>query len=150
MAAERHRHFVEAYLEDPCATRAHRRAGYRSSGARPANVGYLMRRPEIRAAIEEGQRRYLQAIERDVELIVAELARVAFANIDDVLRLDAEGRVRIDVEAARGHGGLALLRVDDTPCRRRGRKRLRRVVIRLADKLAALDALARHLGLFAA
>lgn len=144
--SSRHRRFVEAFLKRPVVKDAYRKAGF--SPGRQAHTYRLTRRPEVMAAIREGQREHLRAADLVVERIVAAYARVAFATIDDVLEIDADGSVSVDLEMVEGNGALKEFVLDESPKYRSGFKGVRRLKITLASKLDALDALAKHLGLF--
>lgn len=144
---DRQARFVVEYLKEPDAARAYERAGYSSANA-ASHAWRLIRRPDVRKAIEEGQRRLLRPTDKSVERIIAAYARVAFASIDDVLDIGADGSVSVNLPKAKGHPALQEVIVDDRVQYRSGRRRVRRVTITLASKLEALDALARHLGMF--
>lgn len=141
----RHARFVALYLEDFNATQAYLRAGYSPRGAQ-ANACRLLRRPEIEAAVAEGQRRLAASLAIGAERVAREYARIAFANVDDFISVDADGAVRIDLaKADRGkRAGLVDLVVSDGT-----ETRPRQVRIKLG-KLRALDALTKRLDLFGA
>lgn len=134
----RERRFVEEYLVDLNARQAMRRAGYAPS----TNQTEVMNRPPVAAAIEEGiaarRRRTLLTADR----VLQEYARIAFA---DIRRIADFGSGHLKV---RDHGEMsdddaaAIAQVTPAP----GGKGVR---VKLYDKKAALDAIARHLGLFA-
>ncbi len=142
----RHRRFVEAFLKRPVGKEAYRKAGF--SPGRQAHTYRLTRRPEVLAAIKEGQHEHLREANRVVERIVAAYARVAFATIDDVLEIDADGSVSVDLARVESNSALKGFTLDESPKYRSGFKGVRRLKITLASKLHALDALAKHLGLF--
>lgn len=134
----RHRRFVAEYLKDLNATQAYLRAGYAPRGAQ-ANASKLLQRPRVQAAVEAGQQRVAQALEVTVARLAQEYARIAFANVDDFVTVDDDGRVRVDLakaDRAKRAGLLELTVTDD------GEGRPQRVKIKLG-KLQALDALAR-------
>ena len=142
----RQRRFVKAYVARPDGTRAYKQAGYTTKYPGCCATRFI-RNPEIRAAIEDGQRAVLGRAERDVERIVSAFARLAFANIDDVLRVSPDGEVTVDLTNGDVLAAVADVRIDDGGRRRRGWRRTRRIRVTLESKLRALDALARHLGL---
>ncbi len=139
--SDRQRKFVSEYLIHLNATKAAVRAGYSPRSA--ADIGHaLLRRHEavmsaIRAAMEERERRTQVTADR----IVTELARIAFADIRSFADWGPDGV---------GLRALAELSADDTaavaeiygPGAAGGRPKLK-----LHDKRAALELLARHLGL---
>lgn len=139
----RHARFVAEYLEDFNATQAYLRAGYSPRSA-PANASRLLGRPEIAAAVAEGRRRITEALAIGAERMAREYARIAFANIDDFMRVDPDGAVHIDVakaDRAKRAGLVDLIVTEGTETRPR------QVRIKLG-KLRALDALTKRLDLF--
>lgn len=139
----RHARFVALYLEDYNATQAYLRAGYSPRSA-PANASRLLRRPEIAAAIAEGRQRLAASLAISAERVAQEYARIAFANVDDYMTVDADGAVRIDLaKADRGkRAGLVDVVVTEGD-----ERRPRQVRIKLG-KLRALDSLTKRLDLF--
>lgn len=137
---ERQRKFVKEYLVDLNGTQAALRAGYAEDAARKTACR-LLAMPEIAAAVTKAQQPGREKRQISADRVIEELGRMAFADIrrfvdwgpDGVsLRekamLDADDAAAIaDVEAKGSNGKI-------------GR-------IKLYDKLAALNALARHLGM---
>src|SRR5690349_9709974 len=95
----RHERFVAEYLKDGNATQAYVRAGYSSRGAQPS-ASRLLRDPRIEGAIAAGRQRVTQALEVSVERLAQEYAKIAFANINDFVSVDADGRLHIDLTKA--------------------------------------------------
>lgn len=146
------RRFVEEFARDRNAAAAYRRAGYtgRRANAKAAVVGDA---PAVRAAIGAVEREAVREATADAARIVARYATIAFASVADYLVVAPDGTLDADpasVDAER----MSALEAFDVRERRvstnAGGGRIRRIRIRLADKLVALDALARHLGLFVA
>ncbi|MBM3621281.1 MAG: terminase small subunit [Alphaproteobacteria bacterium] len=138
----RHERFVLEFLKDGNATQAYIRAGYSPRGAQPS-ASRLLRQPHIEAAVVTGQRRVAQALEVGVERVGREYARIAFANIDDYIQVEADGRPRIDLEKASRaqRAGIVELKIANHS------KPEQTVTLRLG-KLRALDALTRRIALF--
>jgi phage terminase small subunit len=131
--------FVREYLIDLNATQAALRAGYRPGYARRACF-VLLPKPEVAAAVASGMAARARRTEIDAERVLLEYARIAFA---DMRRLAAWGK---DGVALREHTEIT----DDDAAAivelsRTGKNGGR---IKLHDKRAALDAIARHLGVF--
>ena len=126
------------------------RAGYSPRSAKKSawnNLG----RPEIATAIAEGQARRLAAVEMRAEAVLAELAAIARGNILDHMRSGAQGAVIIDPAGIERGKAAALCDVTVEPFaegRGKARRKGRRIRIGMHDKIAALDRLARHYGLF--
>lgn len=136
--SERQRRFAASFLEDFDAGAAAKRAGYAEKSA-PFQATKLRRNPGIAARIAAGIAAQQRTIRIAADRVLAEYARVAFADIGRVadwnnkrLRLKPQRRVSIEDSAA-------IERIDAT----------RGVTLRLTlhDKVYALDMLARHLGL---
>lgn len=144
----RHQRFVAEYLKDLNGTQACVRAGYPARAAR-GRACLLLQRPGVRAAIEARQKQLADQFEVTAQRVIAEFAKLAFANIDDFLEVRPDGMVRVDLSKAdRQHrAALTHVTVEEYEAARSG-DRAHRVKIRLASKQQALDSLARHLGLF--
>jgi len=106
---------------------------------------------------QEAQAQDAQATERAVarlsltkEAVLAELARIAFANMLDYVRVNADGSVEVDLAHIDRDKGAAIQEVLVMPAgaARKGEARATRVRLKLADKRAALTDLGRHFGLF--
>jgi phage terminase small subunit len=140
---ERQRRFATEFLEDFDASAAARRAGYAAASA-PFQATKLRRHPAIAAQITAGMARKQRAVRVEADRVLAEYARIAFADIGRLadwsnkrLRFKPKGRVALEESAA-------IARIDGA-----GTSAARGVTLRLVlhDKVYALDMLARHLGL---
>ena len=142
--------FVDEYLVDLNATQAARRAGYsqrtaKSSGSR------LLKNPAIAHAVAQRQARIANHLFVTAERVVLEYARLAFADMRDYLRFAENGDVLLDWSAMPDDATKAIVEVtQDVYNEGRGsaRREVKRTKFKLHDKRGALDALARHLGLF--
>lgn len=70
------RRFVEAYLEDPNATKAAIKAGYSPKTARVQGSDLLLR-PDVAAAVEEGRRARRERARLSADQVVAEIEKLA-------------------------------------------------------------------------
>lgn len=138
----RQRRFADEFLRDSNASAAARRAGYAPRSA-PFMATKLRRYPGVAAHIDAGIAKKQRAIRVAADRVLAEYARIAFADIGRVaewtnkrLRLKPRRRVTLADSAA-------IARIDS------GGKSARGATLRvtLHDKVHALDMLARHLGL---
>lgn len=148
---ERQRRFTVEYVKDFNGTQAAIRAGYAQRGAAVTASQHLTN-PKIQALIAEHvkAREVRAAVTQD--RVVQELARIAFADIRNVMTWDGE-RTRfkasdeLDDDAART---IAL--VKERVTRNVGRDGevtyLETRELKLYDKLKALEMLGRHLGMF--
>ncbi|WP_428563420.1 MAG: terminase small subunit [Solidesulfovibrio sp. DCME] len=134
---DRQRRFVEEYLVDLKAGAAAIRAGYSEKSAE--TLGARLRNlPHVRDAIEAAMTRRSRRTGITQDRVVAELARIAFADIRDFVDWDESG---VTLRAARELGPqqtACVAEIVETPG-----KGLR---IKLHGKPQALAALSRHLG----
>src|SRR6185312_7683348 len=142
MLTPRQQRFVEEYLVDPNGHQAALRAGYAPRGARQT-VTHLLKRPEVAQAIRRGMDARAERMRLDADRVLAELVRIAFADIGNLVdwgpdgvtlkpkrELSADDRAAVaEVAAGAGKGGAGPR-------------------IRLHSKPRALDAIARHFGLY--
>jgi phage terminase small subunit len=134
--------FVSEYLVDLNATQAAIRAGYSRRDAR--NAGYRnLRRPQIKAAIDKAQAPRLAKLALDADTVLAELTRIARANLLDYMRFDKDGIPTVDLSRLDRESAAALSEVvvEEFLAAKPGRPAVRRVRFRMHDKLA------RHFGL---
>ncbi|HUK11470.1 MAG TPA: terminase small subunit [Stellaceae bacterium] len=137
----RQKRFVEEYLVDLNGKRAAIRAGFSENKADSCGARLLRNRlvgPAVKKAMENRARRTRITADR----VLREYARIAFADIrrvtnwDEKLGLVAKASNEMSDDDA---AAIAEVRADANS------KTLR---VRLHDKKRALDAIARHLGLF--
>jgi len=139
--------FVEEYLVDLNASRAAVRAGYQGNWA--GNCGRRnLQKPHVRAAIERAQAPRLARIDLDAQRVLAELTKIAQANVLDYMRIDRDGEPVVDFKRLDRARASALSEVVVEELKPVDGAARRRVRFRLHDKLAALDKLAKHFGLY--
>jgi len=143
--------FVEEYLVDLNAAAAYKRAGYCSRSDVVARVeGHrLLANPNVAAAIQERKRVRSVATGITAEQVLRELARVAFS---DPRKLYREGGdlapvKDLDDDTAASLAGVEVFEEFE------GRGDQRRLIghtrkLKRWDKVAALNLLGKHLGLF--
>ena len=135
--------FVAEYLIDLNAKQAAIRAGYAKGSAADRGWELLNRCPPVRARLEEAMAERAQRTQIGAERVLKEIARIAFADIRNYL---TEGENKTLVVRP-----LAQLSEDDVAAlaeiQAEGEERILRR-IKLHDKRAALELLARCLGLF--
>lgn len=138
--------FVAEYLRDMNATTAAIRAGYSRHTARQIGAENLSK-PYIAKAISELMERRAEATGVEAARVLQELARIAFADIGQLF--DATGKLKPLNQL--NPNDRAAIRFLQITTRELGDGTLeRKVALQVWDKLAALEKLARHLGLFAA
>ena len=130
--------FVEEYLFDLNAAQAAIRAGYRADNAR--SIGFEnLTKPDIREAIEAAQRERSARTGVTADRVVQEIARVAFSSLRDVMTWGpASVQVRPDGEIT-PEAAAAIAEIAETNTG---------VKVKLHNKVAALEQLAKHVGLY--
>ena len=142
--------FVDEYLIDLCATKAAIRAGY--SKKRADAIGYEnLRKPEIKKAIQERQKALRDKLEISQEKVLREYAKVAFYDVRTLF--DNNSRL-INIKDLDDNSAAIIAGVDNEELfEGKGKDRVRAGTLRkikFLNKLDALEALGKHLGLFAA
>ncbi|MBB3918422.1 terminase small subunit [Rhizobium fabae] len=139
----RQRLFVAEYLKDLNATQAAARAGY--SEKAKSTPCWLMANEAVRAEIEKALAARVEKLEITAERVLAAIADVAFGDVRDVF--DAEGALKApsewDERTAAGVAGLEII----TSAKAKGEV-VHVAKIKRADRLRALDMLARHHSLY--
>lgn len=130
----------ERFVQELVKGRSHREA-YRLAGytAHKGHGARLARRPEVARRYDELARIAARDAEVSAASIMRELAAIAFANITDFVTVDAGGHVQADLTNVSREQAAALVEITANA---------HRVRFKLADKLEALIALGRMLGLF--
>ena len=142
--------FCDEYLVDLNATQAAIRAGYSQKTA--GEIGYeLLKKPEVQARIAELQAARAKRMEVTQDQVLREFAKVAFANLQDYIQVQEDGSAYVDLSTMTREQAAALqeITVDEyVDGRGDNARNVKRVRIKLASKQAALDSLAKHLGMF--
>ena len=140
--------FVQEYLVDLNATQAAIRAGY--APKRADVIGYEnLRKPVIQKELQRYQSALVEKVGVTIEKLITAYKQIAFADLAECY--DENGFLKnihdIPVSARMALAGLEVDelyegRGEDRKCIGQTKK------VKLWDKLKALDALGRHLGLF--
>lgn len=136
------RKFVGEYLVDLNATRAAIRAGYSEKTANRIGSELLVKTC-IREAIAAAQARREQRTEITADRVVAELAKIAFADPRDVMEWGPNGVILKDSADLTEGQAASVAEVSETTTKDGGSLRLKK-----HDKVKALELLGRHLGMF--
>lgn len=140
--SEKQQLFVAEYTVDFNATAAAIRAKYSEKTA--AQMGYkLLKMPEIQAAIKEEFEKRKKRTQIDGDMVVEELAKIAFSNGADFAKVVTDGTFP----------SLELVPTDQLPTDKKaviaGYKQTQYgVEVKLHDKVKALELLGKHLGIF--
>lgn len=140
--------FVDRYLIHLNATKAAEEAGYKH----PNKLGpLLLQNPKISAVVQRRMQARRKRTQVTQDRVIEEYARIAFANVSDFFEWD-ERQVRYVPKKDLSPEQLAALSEiqSETSVTRdaNGQPRARiKLKVKLHDKVRALDALAKHLGL---
>lgn len=138
--SEKQKRFVQEYLVDLNATAAAKRAGYSPKTASEQGARLLANvkvQEEIQKAIEKRQNR----VEITQDRVLQELASIAFAKGTDYASIISGVVMMNDTEKLTEEQKAAIVGIKQT---KEG------VEVKLADKMRALELLAKHLGLLQA
>lgn len=134
--------FAEEYLVDLVAAHAAIRAGYSRKSARWQG-SQLLANPKVQAYIQKKANKFLDSKELTSERVLAEIAKLAFANMDDFTRrtgdyieADFSDLTRDQMAAVQE---FTLVELEE------GEKQFK---FKLADKKASLELLGRYFKLF--
>jgi phage terminase small subunit len=147
----KHARFVAEYLVDLNATQAAVRAGYSKRTAR-AQGCELLTHPDIKAAIAAHQAKREKRTEITQDRVLREIASIAFANIADVLEVDAAGEVKVkNLKSLRLRDQRAIESVKQVKSERvgpdSGLLETVRLELKMHSKTTALQMLVKHLGM---
>jgi phage terminase small subunit len=143
LLTKRQRLFVAEYLVDLNGAQAAVRAGYSARWAK--EIAYqTLARPAVAAAIRRAQAKRLAALGAEADGVIGELSAIGRANLLDYMRLDAEGMPVFDLS---GLDRVRAAALSEVMVEEVGGD-VRRIRVRMHDKIAALDKLARHHGLY--
>jgi phage terminase small subunit len=131
--------FIREYLADLKPAEAARRAGYSAESANKTAY-WLRNEPKIAARIEEGEARRREKKQVTADRVIEELGRMAFSNMRDYVEWGPKGIELRDHTVLDEDQTAAVADVEP-----KGNGKVAR--LKLYDKLAALNALARHLGM---
>ncbi|WP_051013709.1 terminase small subunit [Pararhodospirillum photometricum] len=157
--SETERAFVAAYLANGRKAAAAWRVLEPNAGPRASpRAARCLARPAVQAALaaadQEAQARTRALIERYAiteERVLAELANVAFSRPLDLLRLNPDGTAVVDLTDMDEHQAAAIaeVTVDEYMDGKGNEARpVKRIRVKLADKLRALNLLGHRLGLW--
>lgn len=134
--------FCAEYIRDLNATKAAARAGYSPRTARSIGSENLAK-PDIQAEIRRLKAERAERLKISADRVVEELARIAFSNVRDLFNADGSVKAIADIPPE------TRAALQDIVLQQSGADGdMKTVRIRMANKLKALELLARHLGLF--
>ena len=134
--------FVNEYLIDLNATQAAIRAGY--SKKTSGSIGEEnLKKPEIQAVIEKRMKEREKRTEITQDKVIAELAKIAFADQRNVMTWGSSGVKLKDSDSLSDDDAAIVSEVSETITATGGTLKLK-----THDKVKALELLGRHLGVF--
>jgi phage terminase small subunit len=143
--------FLEAYLLEPNATKAALAAGFSAKSAHAQGI-QLLKSPLIKAKLDELRAEAANKFQITRDRVLKEFARIAFADIREFY--DENGRLKSVAELGEDAAAvLASVEVDELFAANLGGGMIQvgeTKKVKLHNKLAALEALGKHLGLFEA
>lgn len=140
--SEKQRRFVREYLQDCNATQAAIRAGYSPKSAN-VNGPRMLVNAGVAAEISRQQAEKVKQLDISADRVLKEVARIAFSDMRDYVEVTAKGVRAKPMDELTDDQAAAVAEVRDVIV---GKRRTTR--IKLHDKLAALEKLSRHLGLY--
>jgi phage terminase small subunit len=148
----KHEAFARAIVEGKSGGAAYRAVGYKAKdAAADANASRLLRNAKVSARIAELKGEAAQATIVTAARVLDELAKLAFANMLDYMRVGSGGDPVFDFSKLTRGQAAALVEVtveDFLDGRGEDARQVRKVRFKLADKRGPLVDLGKHLGLF--
>lgn len=144
---EKQEKFCKEYVVDYNATQAAIRAGYSEDSA-GAQSHKLLKKAEIQLTISKLQNKASKRLEINQDMVIMEIANIAFADIGLICDWDDEGNL---VLKDREKMGTAIKAVNAIQAQKYydkdGNHTSTKLQFRMNDKLKALELLSKHLGL---
>lgn len=146
--------FVQEYLVDLNGAAAYKRAGYQASGnAAETGASRMLRNAQVKAAIHAAMDERAQKAGLSAEAVLAELRKMAFANMLDYITTQSDGTAVVDLSKLTRDQAAAIQEVTAETYEERGSRKddvrpVKRVKFKLADKRGSLELLGKHLKLF--
>ena len=141
LANARHESFSQNLTKGMSEVAAYEAAGYtRDLG----NACHLAQKPHIRARVKELMERAGRRAEITAARVLQEMAKLAFYNPADYIKIDEDGTAIVDLSKLDRDQAAAITEVISE----RGEDGKVKTRIKLADKKAALVELGRHFGLW--
>jgi len=136
--------FIKEYLIDLNATQAAIRAGYSKDTAQRIGSENLSK-PLIQDGIQKAMQRRSDRVEVTQDMVVKELARIAFLDMRQAFDSDGNLLAIPDMpeDVARAVGGMDIAEIGDGENKIGAMKK-----VKLIDKKGALELLGRHMKMF--
>jgi phage terminase small subunit len=141
--------FVEEFVVDLNGKQAAIRAGYSPKTAE-VQASRLLSNAKVDAAVKQAMQARSRRTGITADLVLIELAELAFSNVFDFIEVQRDGSVHLNLSRVTRDRAAAVLDVVVTAPAEgsaEGEPKVKVTQITLADKLKALEMLARHLGM---
>lgn len=152
-AAKPHRQrelFAKEYVIDLNGTRAAIAAGYSAKTA-DVKASQLLAEVKVQRLVDNLLSARASKLDLKAEQVVEELRRLAFANMQDYMRVNADGWPELDLSTLTRDQAAAIQEFSEDATGGTGdgeRRQVLRRRFKLADKRGSLELLGRHLGMF--
>jgi len=144
LANPKHEAFAQGLAKGLTADAAYAEAGYRPNRG---NAVRLKANESVQRRVAELVAVGAKVAEVDIARVLAELKRIAFGGLSAFLRISPGGELLIDLSGVSKEDLDTLDVLECDVVEKDNQVTLRRIRIRRLDKLTALSALAKHLGL---
>lgn len=147
---EKQKRFCELYMVDLNATQAAIGAGYSKKTARDIGCENLAK-PNIADYLQELRLKQQKRTEITADRVLEEIANIAFTNLEDFMSVDDDQCAIINPDDRPEKSKSALKKVKVTRLivgSGDNEKEVEKVELETHDKIAALDKLCRHLGIY--
>lgn len=142
--------FAREYVIDLNGTRAAIAAGYSEKGAE-VRASELLSNRKVKAKIDGLLSKRASKLELKAEHVTEELRKLGFANMQDYMRVNADGWPELDLSTLTRDQAAAIQEFSEDATGGTGdgeRRQVLRRRFKLADKRGSLELLGRHLGMF--
>jgi phage terminase small subunit len=145
----RQKAFIDHYVILKNASEAAKKAGYSAKGLNVAG-STLLANPNIRAEVDRRLGKQAEKLEITAEMVRAEMAKLAFANMQDFMKVGPDGAPVTDFSSLTRDQAAALqsITVEEFTDGRSDKREVRRVKFTLADKAKNLEMLGKHFNMF--
>jgi len=147
---QKQKRFVAEYIKDVNGTQAAIRAGYSKKTANE-QASRLLAKANIRAAVEAGQKKYMDKLEVTTERILSELSLMGFANMLDYIRTQKDGSAYVDFSKLSREQAAAMQEITVEEYTDGGgddARPVKRTRFKLGDKRGSLELLGKYLKMF--
>lgn len=134
--------FIEEYLIDMNPAQAYVRAGFPKTKARQKALA-LLKETRVQKQLEESMSKRMERLQITQDRVVEEYARIAFSNIGDYVDWNG-GAITVKAKHRIDTTKLSAIQQIQENVNPTGTN----ISLKLYDKKAALDSLARHMGMF--